>query len=261
MAKSVGIVGAMSGKAGNMVFTNQGGRQVASVHRPEKKISYTPAQLKTRFRFTMARTISAVFPSWLLEGLGGNIAKRRAKFERMLNKAVRVAATENGLVAEIQSASIILSNGDTTKMFMHYRDVMARWVTFDRDGVSIDAPVLQMEFEATSRCLNLYYVCLVVSRDGAMPPRLSVFHAVSWAAHERITFSHRFDDLAEPTPHERETYFWVVPFLADLGREEDKGSDIEGNAQLETIEKRVARYQKKVFGWSWVPVDDVSGDF
>lgn len=257
MAKSVGIVGAMSGKAGNIVFTNQGGRQVASVHRPEKKVSYTPAQLKTRFRFTMARAISHVFPSWLLEGLGGNIAKRRAKFEQMLNKAVWVAETENGLLASIQSPRIILSKGDTTKMFMLYRNVMARWVTFDRDGVSFDAPVLQMEFVATNRNLNLYYVCLVVSRDGATPPKLSVYHAVSWAAHESITFSHRFDDLVEPTPHEREAYFWVVPFLADLGREEDKGGDIEGNAQLETIEKRVARYQKKIFGWSWVPIDEV----
>lgn len=256
MAKSVGLVGAMSGKAGNIVFTNQGGRQVASVHRPEKKVSYTAEQLKTRFRFTMARAISHVFPSWLLEGLGGNIAKRRAKFEQMLNKAVRVAETENGLVASIQSPSIILSKGDTTKMFKLYRNVMARWVTFERDGVSMDAPVLQMEFVSTSRGLNLYYVCLVVSRDGATPPRLSVFHAVSWGAYESTTFSHRFDDLAEPTPHKHEVYFWVVPFMADLGLEGDKGGDIESNAELETIEKRVARYQKKIFGWSWVPINE-----
>lgn len=257
MGKSVGLVGGMSGRVGNLVFTNQGGKQVVSVRNSGRKESYTHAQLKSRFRFAMARAVSNAFPTWLLVGLGGNKMRRRAKFERMLNKAIIVYSDDKGFRGALQSSAIVLSRGPVSGLYSRYDSVMARFTTQTIDARMRDVPVLQIQFYNTIANLNLYYVCMVVSPDETEPPRLSVYHAKGYAPYQRITFSHRFDDLAEPTPHKRVAYFWVVPFLAEVLTNPIKESGVISDGETETIEKEIYISPKTKFGNSWVPINEM----
>lgn len=257
MGKSVGLVGGMSGRVGNLVFTNQGGQQVVAVRAAARKESYTPAQLRTRFRFAMARAVSNVFPSWLLVGLGGNKMRRRADLERMLNKAIVVTEDGGRFLGSLRSSNVVLSRGSMPGFWSRYDSVLARFVSVGDGDQRHDVPVLQMQFYDTCANLNMFYVCLVVSPDGTEPPRLSVYHVKAYAPYPQITFSHNFEDLAEPTPHKRVAYFWVVPFLAEVLGNPRRDGDIVSNVDDATIEKRIFGMQKIEFGASWVPKNEL----
>ena len=90
MAKSIGLVGTLSGKAGNFVFCKgTDGRTVVRPYQPQVYNPKTAAQSLQRSKMVLAGQLSSLCPSSLLVsmGMGRKVANRSAFVRNILRRA------------------------------------------------------------------------------------------------------------------------------------------------------------------------------
>lgn len=111
MGKVVGLVGAASGKIGNLVYAVTNGIQTARVYQPNVSNPKSPAQSAQRAKGNLAGRISGFTPRTALMGLGHNNRKRRSEFLRNILKAATVTNVDGMFEAKIQAPDVLFSKG------------------------------------------------------------------------------------------------------------------------------------------------------
>lgn len=142
MGKLVGIAGTLRGKVGAMVFTKgENGETYAKSYQPQVANPKTDGQLKQRAKMNLAGKISALVPTEILVGLGGNKRGRRSLFNHMIMGAITVDTTVPGTYeASIEPANIIFSKGE----FLQRADVTTQ------PSSTVEAAIIGLTMSDTS---------------------------------------------------------------------------------------------------------------
>lgn len=111
MGKVVGLVGAASGKIGNLVYAVTNGIQTARVYQPIVSNPKSIGQSLQRARGNLAGRISGFVPRTAIMGLGVNARIRRGEFLRNILKKATANLDQGEYVAKIQPADILFSKG------------------------------------------------------------------------------------------------------------------------------------------------------
>lgn len=111
MGKVVGLVGAASGKIGNVVYAVTNGIQTARVYQPIVSNPKSIGQSQQRARGNLAGRISGFVPRTAIMGLGVNARLRRGEFMRNILKKATVTQSDGSYVAKIQPPDILFSKG------------------------------------------------------------------------------------------------------------------------------------------------------
>ena len=111
MGKVVGLVGAASGKIGNIVYAVINGIQVARVYQPVVSNPKSGLQTRQRAKANLAGRISSFVPRTAIMGLGANNRARRGEFLRNILKKAVVVQTETGVKAKIDNPDVLFSKG------------------------------------------------------------------------------------------------------------------------------------------------------
>lgn len=117
MGKVVGLVGAASGKIGNLVYAVTNGIQTARVYQP---IVYNPKsglQSAQRAKGNLAGRISSYVPRTAIMGLGENNRARRGAFLSNILRKADVVQTDNSYNAKIDQNDVVFSRGNVTTIF------------------------------------------------------------------------------------------------------------------------------------------------
>lgn len=114
MGKVVGLVGAASGKIGNVVYAVTNGIQTARVYQPIVSNPKSIGQSQQRARGNLAGRISGFVPRTAIMGLGVNARLRRGEFLRNILKKATVTQSGGSYVAKVQPADVLFSKGDVT---------------------------------------------------------------------------------------------------------------------------------------------------
>lgn len=106
------MIGAASGKIGNIVYAVTNGIQTARVYQPEIANPRTKAQQVQRLKIALAGKISSIVSKEDLEGFTGNARIARSKFmSRLLSKTI--VTTSGGVdTAKIKAQDIVFSEGN-----------------------------------------------------------------------------------------------------------------------------------------------------
>lgn len=111
MAKVVGLVGAASGKIGNIVYAVTNGIQTARVYQPVVSNPKSTGQNLQRAKGNLAGRISSFVPRTALMGLGVNNRIRRSEFLRNILKNADAQNIEGVFEAKINPALVLFSKG------------------------------------------------------------------------------------------------------------------------------------------------------
>lgn len=111
MGKVVGLIGAASGKVGNIVYAVTNGIQVARVYQPIVSNPKSALQNAQRAKGNLAGRISSFTPRTAIMGLGSNNRARRGEFLRNILKKAIVTQTSNGYNAKIDTPDVLFSRG------------------------------------------------------------------------------------------------------------------------------------------------------
>lgn len=114
MGKVVGLVGAASGKIGNVVYAVTNGIQTARVYQPIVSNPKSIGQSMQRARGNLAGRISGFVPRTAIMGLGVNARLRRGAFLRNILKKATANYVDGSYVAKIQPADVMFSKGAVT---------------------------------------------------------------------------------------------------------------------------------------------------
>lgn len=111
MGKVVGLVGAASGKIGNIVYAVTNGIQTARVYQPIVSNPKSIGQSLQRARGNLAGRISGFVPRTAIMGLGVNARLRRGEFLRNILKKATATLVDGVYTAKIQPADVLFSKG------------------------------------------------------------------------------------------------------------------------------------------------------
>lgn len=111
MAKVTGLVGAASGKIGNLVYAVTNGIQTARVYQPIVSNPKSTNQNLQRAKGNLAGRISSFVPRAAIFGMGRNARIRRGEFLRNILKKADAAFDSGQFVAKINPADVIFSKG------------------------------------------------------------------------------------------------------------------------------------------------------
>lgn len=114
MAKVVGLVGAASGKIGNLVYAVTNGIQIARVYQPVISNPKTAGQNMQRSKGNLAGRISSFVPRTAIVGLGVNNRMRRSEFLRNILKHADATYVDGTYEAKINPALMLFSKGAIT---------------------------------------------------------------------------------------------------------------------------------------------------
>lgn len=114
MAKVVGLVGAASGKIGNLVYAVTNGIQTARVYQPVISNPKTAGQNLQRAKGNLAGRMSSFVPRTAIKGLGNNNRVRRGEFLRNILKNADSQYVDGTYEAKINPALVLFSKGAVT---------------------------------------------------------------------------------------------------------------------------------------------------
>lgn len=112
MAKSVGLIGTLSGKVGNAVFCKgENGGTIVRAYQPQVNNPKSSAQTAQRAKLNLIGRLSQVTPAEVLVGLGGSKRRNRAMFLSNCLRAAATATVEGVFQATIDPEDIVFSKG------------------------------------------------------------------------------------------------------------------------------------------------------
>lgn len=156
MGKSSGLIGALTGKVGNVVFyKGDKGQTYERAYVPQKSNPRTPAQLVQRAKMNLAGQISALVPREILTLGLPSARNNRAEFNRSIIGLIDVDTTNAGVFeARINPARIVFSKGSET-LHATVRDELLSSTSFSMDLTLGDASLANKYGERI--------ICLVTS--------------------------------------------------------------------------------------------------
>ena len=107
MGKTVGLIGAVRGKVGNVVYYVRNGVQTMRVYNPKPANPKTEGQNAARLKMVLAGRLSKIVPDAAIEGFGGSRQDRRSAF----NSNVLTGAVVSGGRASIAYGDVVFSRG------------------------------------------------------------------------------------------------------------------------------------------------------
>lgn len=116
MGKFVGVIGTISGKVGNVVFTKgANGTTYGRTYQPQVANPKTIGQVDQRTKMNLVGRMSQVTPAAVLIGMDGNKRERRSKFNRILLDAAIIDRSVGApVIAKIAPEDIVFSEGAQT---------------------------------------------------------------------------------------------------------------------------------------------------
>lgn len=115
MAKFIGVIGAVRGKVGTMVFTKgENGVSYGKAYQPNVANPRTPAQLAQRAKANLAGRISKAATSTMLAALGGSKRWNRSEFNSEILKAAVVTSSNGEYIASVAPDAVVFSKGAET---------------------------------------------------------------------------------------------------------------------------------------------------
>lgn len=112
MAKAAGLIGTLSGKAGNFVFCKgENGATVVRAYQAQVNNPKSSAQTAQRAKLNLVGRLSQVTPAEVLVGLGSSKRRNRATFLSNCMRAAAVATVDGDIQAKIDPEDIVFSKG------------------------------------------------------------------------------------------------------------------------------------------------------
>lgn len=135
MGKSVGLIGEISGKVGNVVFFTRNGVQVTRVYVRHPNNPKTSAQNRQRLKVGLAGRLSSIVPAAALEGLAGSRSERRSRFL----KSVLLATSAVAGKASVSENDVVFSEGSLPMAYSHSAAAAAPTVLLRRITITTRA--------------------------------------------------------------------------------------------------------------------------
>lgn len=119
MAKSIGLVGTLSGKSGNFVFCKSAdGRTIVRPYQPQVYNPKTAAQSAQRSKMVLAGLLSSITPSAVLVAMGaGRKVANRSAFVRNILRKCEVTSSGGDYRAAIVPEDIVFARGEAPARF------------------------------------------------------------------------------------------------------------------------------------------------
>lgn len=144
MGKSVGLIGDITGKVGNVVFYKRGKTQAARVYVSKPRNPKTAAQLNQRMKMALAGRLASIVPAAAIEGFGGDRSFNRGRFS---SNVLLNSTSGSGSRVGIDERLIVFSEGAQPLLFWHTTEegtgtVNSRSVVINtslREGVELPA--------------------------------------------------------------------------------------------------------------------------
>ena len=114
MGKFVGLIGSISGKVGNVVFSKGANGTIGRSYQPKVANPKTLGQTSQRAKMNLVGRMSKITPAELLIGLGSSKLERRGWFNRHLLDTATVSNSDNVMTAKIKPEDVIFAEGDLT---------------------------------------------------------------------------------------------------------------------------------------------------
>ena len=118
MAKSVGLVGTLRGKAGNYVYAKgENGSTIVRAYQPQVSNPNTDAQILQRAKLNLAGRLSKITPKGVIIGMdGATNRQRRSRYNALITKSAVASVSGGQGSASITDAQLKFSEG----MAMNY---------------------------------------------------------------------------------------------------------------------------------------------
>ena len=133
MGKTVGLIGEVNGKVGNVVFYTRNGVQVTRVYVAHPNNPKSSAQNRQRLKMALCGRLSSIVPFAAIEGFGGNKSQRRSRF---LQYVLRSATSVDGRAVLLEN-SLLFSDGATGLLNVHSVRVLS--ASGNLRGVAVDS--------------------------------------------------------------------------------------------------------------------------
>lgn len=113
MAKSIGFIGTIHGKSGNLVFRKgENGATIMSAYQPSVKNPRTSAQMLQRAKMNVAGQFSSLVPASLIAPLGlGSALRNRSEFTRNIINNSNASLTDGSYTAKFSPHVVKFSRG------------------------------------------------------------------------------------------------------------------------------------------------------
>ena len=113
MAKSVGMVGTLRGKAGNFVYAKgENGSTVVRAYQPQVTNPNTDAQILQRAKLNLAGRLSKITPKGVIVGMdGATNRQRRSRYNSLIAKSADATVNGGQGSASIKDAQLKFSEG------------------------------------------------------------------------------------------------------------------------------------------------------
>lgn len=113
MAKSVGLVGTLRGKAGNYVYAKgENGSTIVRAYQPQVSNPNTDAQVLQRAKLNLAGRLSKITPKSVIIGMdGATNRQRRSRYNALISKSAVATISGGQGTASITDAQLKFSEG------------------------------------------------------------------------------------------------------------------------------------------------------
>lgn len=114
MAKSVGMVGTLRGKAGNFVYAKgEDGSTIVRAYQPQVTNPNTDAQILQRAKLNLAGRLSKITPKMVIIGMdGATNRQRRSRYNAIIAKSADATVNGGQGSASIKDAQLKFSEGN-----------------------------------------------------------------------------------------------------------------------------------------------------
>lgn len=114
MAKSVGLVGTIRGKAGNYVYAKgENGSTIVRAYQPQVTNPNTDAQILQRAKLNLAGRLSKITPKGVIIGMdGATNRQRRSRYNALIAKSAVATVSGGQGTASITDAQLKFSEGN-----------------------------------------------------------------------------------------------------------------------------------------------------
>lgn len=114
MAKSVGLVGTLRGKAGNYVYAKgENGSTIVRAYQPQVTNPNTDAQILQRAKLNLAGRLSKITPKSVIIGMdGATNRQRRSRYNALIAKSATATVSGGQGTASITDAQLMFSEGN-----------------------------------------------------------------------------------------------------------------------------------------------------
>ena len=184
MAKNVGVIGAMKGKVGNMVFRTRRGMQIASVYQPVVHNPKSARQELSRAKMALATSTLRPLGRFLKIGLGG--VAPTYELQRAIGRCIPV---DNAVIQIDQQGELTFSAVEAARFLSsaEFGPVRIQQFSVAEEGTVTVVPYAPdgMNIDESGNNVEVGFVTAVVNRElGTAIIQQNVFEGQLWGSVE-----------------------------------------------------------------------------